>query len=1332
MEQIQPKKPIFCILLFVILICSCHRHDSDFFSNAEKYSQKDNVILDETDKNMFPDAKSKTIGSELSNQNVTAMAEDADGYIWIGTERGLNRYNAYDYTQYFYNPSDTTSLNSDHITCLNIDSHRRLWIGTDNGIALYTQADNFHRIPCDMQYSAKQIWECPDGRILVNMTERLYQYDPHTDSLITVIRDFDPSKKYYNQCFTDGHIIWSVTEDRVTWYDNKDFRIQKVIHINMHPYYSFMRGRQLILVSKDRAVKMNLSTGAMQDITQLLSSVGGMILQICRYDKQTDVILSDNGLFFYNHIEHNLLRQDGKLLPSTVHEHDITSAFVDSNGNLWLGSHYNGATMIDNHKKRFDDNRFLTNAYSGQPIIALAASGNTVWFMDAWHKLSSYDMLSGKITQMPDTRHRLYPSEYPPDMCIDKSAKLWIMDKGLVYEGNGSKLTQRLDLPPSATCVAMGNDNSIWVGYNKNVLYRKTKNESKFRPIRINIPHIYYLYTMLQLRDGDVILGLALQDPVIVNPLTGKVRAIPTSAYTGRRLKLTTCLFQDKDGCVWIGTAGLGVFRYWPKTGMLQSVKDVSCQEICSIKQDRIGNIWISTMNGLNKYVTTEGFVINYYKEDGIADNRFYEKSADTLSNGDLIFGGTRGITIFNPSFEAKAQTIPFYFEELKLNGKIVKVGNASILHSRLSHTDAITIPYQYHSFSVSFASLGYQKVKQLRYLYKLEGYNTAWVMASGLHECSFTNVPSGNYTLRVKVVDSDNMTDEIERDLRIRIAPAPWNSWWAWTIYIMLAIAALYFSLRVRHRIISQRRVNKKIMEEKEQEERVNKMNMSFFANISHEFRTPLTMISGPVTMLEKSEALSSTEQAFVGTIKLSTTRMLKLVNQLMDFNKLESDALKLQVAETDIIALIRQTIALFTINIQEKHITLKTYGLDGSFMAPVDGDKVDKVVTNLFSNALKFTPVDGNIECGFKVDFGQMMIWVSDDGMQIPEESLDKIFDRYYQVSNPHNYGTGIGLYFSRRLLQLHHGSIRCDNLEGGGVKFTVTLPSDDIYSEEEHAKTCDSDQQKAYPLSPAPVKATSDGQHLHTVLLVDDDSGIISYLKLLLSPKFNVLAAYDADHALSIVRKAVPDLVISDVAMPEKNGYQLCKEIKDDISICHIPVILVTARTTKQDQLTGFGSGADAYITKPFDPDLLVATITSQLQNRERIHKILSNSTSIENIEGKEEINDRDKAFMDELYKIMGEELNNPELNINTLTDALLISRSKLYYKIKGLTGETPNEFFKKYKLNRAAELLRTGNYSVAEVSDMTGFSNQSVFARNFRKQFNVTPTEYMKKV
>ena len=520
----------------------------------------------------------------------------------------------------------------------------------------------------------------------------------------------------------------------------------------------------------------------------------------------------------------------------------------------------------------------------------------------------------------------------------------------------------------------------------------------------------------------------------------------------------------------------------------------------------------------------------------------------------------------------------------------------------------------------------------------------------------------------------------------------------------------------------------------EKEQELRTNQMNMSFFANIAHEFRTPLTMIAGPVGQLYRSESLDTDDKKLISIAQRSVERMFKLVNQLMDFNKLENDTLNLNVEETDIGKVLNGICDIFEFNAHEKGLVLNRYGLEDSLMVYTDSDKLEKIVYNLLSNAFKFTPDGGAIDVTLDSDGKTVKIMIADTGKGIPEDQRENIFKRYYQLDNQTkafvNWGTGIGLYFSRRLAELHHGELTAGNrTDTQGAVFTLTFPMGrDAYSDAELSpiRQDSAIMDPVLPVVENEQEDVDDGRP--TILVVDDEPDIINYMRVLLSKDYRLITCLDADSALQRLRKEEPNIVLSDVAMPGKDGYELCREIKQDIQLSHIPVILVTAKITSENQVEGLNVGADAYVTKPFDPTVLSALIQSQLKNRERVRNILSRSTSASEQEMGEVLSEYDQKFMDELYNLMEEELSNTELNINRITELLYMSRTKLYYKIKGLTGETPSAFFRTYKLNRAAELLKSGKYSVSEIVDKTGFSTQSHFSSVFKSKFGVSPSQY----
>lgn len=652
-----------------------------------------------------------------------------------------------------------------------------------------------------------------------------------------------------------------------------------------------------------------------------------------------------------------------------------------------------------------------------------------------------------------------------------------------------------------------------------------------------------------------------------------------------------------------------------------------------------------------------------------------------------------------------------------------------------------MNLKYDQNGFSISFAALDYSESERLHHYYKLDGFDQYWINAHNNKEAYYANLPAGTYTFRVRITQNDQSTIVGENAIRVIVHPAPWATWWAYTFYLIAGITILAFFIRAMWRIRAEKQAVLRAEQAKAQEQFINKMNMSFFANISHEFRTPLTMISGPISLLYSSSDITGENKNLLRIVQRSVNRMLRLVNQMLDFNKLENDTLKLKVRPTEIVVFLKELTDIFRVNAESKSITMITNGLEGSFIAWIDEDKIDKIFTNLMSNALKYTPAGGRINVNFDIVSGEdavqaVKIEVINTG-QIPDDKLEKIFERYYQISDEHggiyNWGTGIGLYYARSLARLHHGSLTASNLKDDNkVMFTLIVPvGQSAYSEAERSHE-QVNQLEAFPLeeNPLPVKPDPDlDKEKKTIMVVDDDSEVAYYLELLLGSDYQVVCRFNAESALEAITESVPDLILSDVVMPGKDGYWLCREIKESLQLCHIPVILVTAKTTIENQVEGLNVGVDAYVTKPFEPHYLMALIKSLLNNREKTRSLLSRSTQTDKMD-ENVLSPQDNMFMTELYHLMESELSNPELDVTRMTQLLKISRTKFYYKVKGLTGENPSVFFKTYKLNRAVELLKEGKYTISEIADMTGFNTLSHFSKSFKQQFGIPPSEYLK--
>ncbi|WP_455602448.1 two-component regulator propeller domain-containing protein [Bacteroides rodentium] len=1320
--------------------------------------------------------ESPVITNDLSNQKVTSFAEDAQGHIWIGTFRGLNKYNVHEYHQY-YCTDDSLDLPDNQINDLFRDSKGRLWVVTVNGTSLYTDKDNFRRIPLNISNkNGIQMLENKEGRIFLNMMHHLAVYNPETEEFDVPIKRFDWHYTYNVRCFIDqSNKLWAANPLSLRCYNSSTLAMEDSIPLNNFPTCFFMQSNgELWLAGNHQLTLFDTHSRKFTDLPEAIRNhpllARANISYIHPYGSNSLLLNTDkHGMFLYNHMENYVIHQNENGFPFEAPRSKISRMFTDSQKNLWIGSVDQGYTVRYNYKERFNTNNYLNSCLKDKSVISVAIDKErNLWIATLTDGLYVYNMDSGEVKQT-DMR-KLFKQNYSEKadvtrVFVDNENNIWL---GATFASkvlkcrytNGTLQAENiydLFMPMS---FAQDDRGTLWVGTSSYLFYAMRRDEKEFTQVPTFPQMGTFIPGILPLSNGKIWAAAFMSPIKQINPDTWKNEETPFNeedwkACIQRSVFIPTALFKDSREDVWIGTVSNGLLHYSPATGKLQTVQGTPCLDISSIEEDAQGNIWVGTQYGLGKYDRTVEKFTNYYAADGIGGNQFYDRSSCRLPDGTLVFGGTHGLTFFNPMDVSNKRNIPLLFEDLKIHNQLAHPQDGKNIDKHLSYKPDIRLKHDENGFSISFAALDYCEHERIHYYYCMEGFDKYWIDARNNREAYYANLPAGAYTFKVKITNNDKSIVETENSIRIIVEPAPWQTWWAWCIYLLIAAAIIGIFIRAWLRIKQEKETTRRAKLEKEQEQRVNRMNMSFFANISHEFRTPLTMISGPVTQLCESPKIEGENKQLLYIVQRSVGRMLRLVNQLMDFNKLENDTLKLRVKRTDIISQLQRFVDIFRINANEKGIALNTYGLEDTFLMWLDVDKLDKIVGNLLSNALKFTPNGGKVELCFDVitreeatrlftltdkdiDTQYVKVAVADSGHGIPEEQLEKVFERYYQLDNQskgtYNWGTGIGLYYARSLALLHHGYLKAGNrTEGSGAVFTLLLPVNDLSYTPEECTLPEEEQNKAFPIQTEEQyqleNTESIRQQKQTLLVVDDDTEVAHYLKALLSPVYKVVCRFDADSAFKAMGEEAPDLVLSDVVMPGRNGYDLCRQIKEDLQLCHIPVILVTAKATVENQVEGLNTGADAYVTKPFEPNYLLALIKSQLKNREKVRSLLSRSTQTDEIE-ENVLSPQDNTFMTELYHLMENELSNPELDVARMTELLKISRTKFYYKVKGLTGENPSVFFKTYKLNRAAELIKEGKYTISEIADMTGFSTLSHFSTSFKKQFGATPSEYSK--
>ncbi len=1350
---------ILCAVLplaSLLSACSAHMTEDNGVATATVTQQDEEI--------------SHVISTELSNQQITGFAEDADGYMWIATHRGLNRYNGYDFHQY-YCTDDSTTLPDNQLTFVYNDSRNRLWVGSVNGVCYRTDDDRFRRVHIkdNTSHNGIQMVENSKGRLFLNIIGSFLIFDEEAGGFLEEVQLGTDS--YTMRLYVDDNDkLWAVSGMTIKTFDSNTLTPEDSIPLDHYMRLSCRMGNEIWMYDSGEFRIYDMKQHSFKPVpTAITSSVqlrNSSVNCLSSHDDNIVSLYTYNGVFVYDKSSNTLSHQSDKGFDVASDEFFASLTYTDKKGNLWLGSPYQGFAIRNAEKMAFNSNTALTALMRGKSVQSVINDGHdNLWIATTYNGLyhyntDTYEVQHYDIEKLLSDRHG--NGHYAYSLYIDRDGYLWACLSGnsvakFAYEDKKLRLLKSYDVFMPLNIYEDSNG-TMWIGTYSDYIYTMARSEDRFTThSALNAP---FSYTSLitELKDGTAVGLTWMVGMQTLNPDKRKMEWTETmsSQIQGalrRSIFLPTCLLEDSKGHIWLGTVANGILLYSPESQTVERVNGLPCTDVCSMEEDNEGRIWVSTMNGMSLLDPSTLTFKTFYAFDGLAGNQFFDRASCRLGDGTLVFGGNSGLTIFLPSIAVGAREQKLQFEDLKIHNNVVLPSADGIISQRLSRTPDINLDYTDNEFSISYAAIDYSVGnQQVRYQYRLEGFDHYWVDANTGREAYYANLPAGNYTFHVKATNGQG--DAVgQNSIRISVAPAPWRTWWAYTLYAATLMALAWFIIDSYIRVKMSRQNALQSEREKEHERNINRMNMNFFANVSHEFRTPLTIISGPIEQLCADTSIDGESKHLLYIVQNSVRRMLRLVNQLLEFHKLENDTLKLTVRKEEITALLQQFTDIFTVNGREKNIGFNIYGLEDSFMGWVDADKLEKITANLLSNAFKFTPSGGRIIFSFDVitrqeaaasfpltdkdtDTQYVKICVKDSGCGIPKGEEEQIFGRYYQLDKYGNkesqIGTGIGLNYAQSLVTLHHGYIKAENRSDGqqGSVFSFVLPvNESSYCDSE--KKTSNEQKVLFPLQDYNINgACNDGDiadNRKKILVVDDDIDIVGYMRTMLSGDYHVVSCFDAQSGLKLMQEDAPDLVISDVLMPETNGYEFCRQIKENIQLCHIPVILVTAKATTENQIDGLKSGADAYVVKPFAPSYLMALIHSLLQNREKARQILVKSTQTAEVP-QDILLPQDKNLMDEVYSIMEKELSNPELDVSHMTEMLHISRTKLYYKIKGLTGMNPSVFFRCYKLNRAAELIKEGKYNISEISYMTGFNTLSHFSTSFKKQFGVNPSEY----
>jgi signal transduction histidine kinase/DNA-binding response OmpR family regulator/ligand-binding sensor domain-containing protein len=1328
----------------------------------------------------------------LPGAEIEEVLQDHLGYIWIPTLGGLVRYNGYEFKRYLFNPNDSTTIHSSIICSIFEDSKKNIWIGSTNNIEVYKpdkkEFKNFNKVGAeyDVLPWVSSIAEGFDGRIYFGVAENKLAVLPNnfsgmTDGLLYYDDRDESIKKYHSRDSLVIKSVYSLASDKKDniWVlaSNGLFKIDKnnslsrvfdtnnkIIKVaNRYRDIKF-DGMGVLWITGDNSKFYSVDPRTEKIVSYSLNGLfKGFDNKLATYsiaiDKSNNIWLgSEMGLIFYNRVkkEYKIFKDEST---KQIERVAIYGLKFDSFGSLWMGTQtsgllkYDERTLFQSYSFSKDNENSLTNGWANRIIegkngkIWIITSGTTLPFIG----INEFDPLTKSIRLwilqniLPDSHdlfgiHQL--SEHELYLSTDLGLYLFSPNTNSV-----NKITLS-GVPENVNINDFYDDNrgNLWLCTSEGI-YKKVKEDNKF--INYNLDYTdnsnsgwNKVSRVIESKNRGLWFttdnGLFQYNYKSDNLVRHGFNINTGDVFLSQTIN---SFYEDNDGIAWVGTWQGGFSKYDPETGSIKSyiVDDgLPSMSIQGILGDEENNtLWLSTFDGLVRFDKKSEKFSSFSMTDGIQSQLFANGSYLKTSKGLFIFGGSNGITVFNPNDIIRNSIPPKVFlTDLRLSDKSVLPGKDSILEKPIDETDVITLEHDNNNISLEFIALHYLDPSKNQYAYMLENYDKGWRYVGNQHIAYYPNLPPGEYVFRVKASNNHDLWNEEGATIKIIINPPWWKTWWAYSFYMLFSLALIYFLRRYEmNRIRLQNQV--KIEETKRKErEHVDQMKSTFFANISHEFRTPLTLILGPLTKLA-AKNFPEEDKHSLRIMQRNAGRLLRLINQLLDFSKLESGKLNLQASEGDIVSFIKGLLVSFQSLAEQKHITYHFTSDQKSIELYFDRDKTEKIFTNLISNAFKFTPAHGEITVSISKKEHEVKISVKDTGQGISAEKLPHIFDRFYQADDSltrNQEGSGIGLALTKELVELHQGRIEVTSKPNHGSEFLITLPVGKEHLTEEQIVAEDT------ILSDEPTKLTElaildsevqsfDKQETDSetiVLVVEDNPDMRSYIRETLHPAYKVVEAFDGAEGVECAREIVPDLIISDLMMPKKDGYQLCNEIKQDEATSHIPVILLTAKAERKDKLAGLQLGADDYLIKPFDSQELQIRVKNLIKIRRKLQVLFKNGNV--NLREEKLLNPVDQRFMERVIAIISDNFADEQFDVQQFSREIGMSGTQLRRKMNALTGQSPNQFIRSKRLKEAARLIREEQQTVSEAAYQSGFNSLSYFSKCFQEEFGKLPSEY----
>jgi signal transduction histidine kinase/ligand-binding sensor domain-containing protein/DNA-binding response OmpR family regulator len=1350
--------------------------------------------------NTFENYRFRLVDNTTSKSGIYTIAQDQFGIMWMGTNgAGLYKYDGINYIGYEQDSKRNNSINSNLIYTVYVDRQNHLWVGTDEGLCIYNRnLDTFENIDLrkkedkETVVSVKSIIEDNNGNIFLGtFNNGLLRLDTKTHEITRFKLDTPNVSNYLiNSLVKDKKgTIYLGTNSGLKVVDPIKNEVKKVILPKDNELISgsivsmFFDSSQNLWIGNGYKglVKANLYAAVKQAVSFPITKKRIMCIReaddhtiLCATENDGLIIVDELGAVQKKYV-------NSKYNNRSLGSNSVWSLLVDKEKRIWLGYYNKGLGVFDRINSKVNGIESLpgnpqslqTNCVTG---IAKDHLGQ-LWISMEGGGVDIYNPETKNFKHITKSDTRFYSgltNDNITKVFIDQKQNVWLAswNEGIFFlkKGSSTFINYNTKNTPDLTSdnimsIAEDSRGVIWIGTFSKGLHYYTPADGRFHHCNQK-----FFYT-IGLANADIRKVMVdSDDEVWVGSTSGLYKVSTTNFITfsvmSLRYKMSAklknrksthtinTLYQTKNKEIWIGTDGAGLFTYNKKKEDLKWYIDFNgLQEksIASIVESNDGAIWLSGKKGISRLDLKSKTTVNYSTYDGLLGNDFNNNSVLKDKNGILYFGGYEGLNYFDPSNLKKSRKqLPIYFTDLKLFNKSVKpLEKNSPLIKVISETKKIILKHDQSVFTIDFIGINYSFPARTEFAYYLEGFEDSWNYVGSKRSATYTNLAPGKYIFKVKASEKNGVWSQKPLELKIEILPPWWKTSFAYLFYSLLVLAAIHFGNQYYQNRFKQKQLIQFEKKKAAQIEKLNDKKLQFFTNISHEFRTPLTLILNPLADLLKNNSteLSNGVLNKLQTIQKSSDRLSRLINELMDFNQLQFNKMPLKVQQLEVVGFTKDIVSYFDEEALSRGIDLKFESDKKTLKDWVDPKMFEKIIFNVISNAFKVTPDNGRIT--IKLVMNQELVYfpsltpaytnpsfsviVEDTGAGLDKKDIKRIFDRFYQVNNLNKayYGsTGIGLEVVRGFVELHKGIIEVESVLGAGTTFKLIFPTGkDFFSENEilHEELKKEKKISFTPIVEKEAVQLPEDQEkqdrVYTILIVEDNTELRNYLKNELKKEYKVLTAENGQIGLETALQKLPDLILTDVIMPVMNGLELCKSIKADLKTSHIPLMMLSAKALIKDKLEGIDSGADMYLSKPFDMDILRSSLVQLLKSRQIMFNKFYNGITPK---AKEKTTTLDNEFIKTVLHYINENINEYELSVEVLASKVFLSRSQLYRKIKTLTGVSVNEFIRNVRLEKARELIELGNDNITEISIKVGFSSPSYFTKCYKEKYGQLPT------